>query len=121
MNPTCYIFRGPCGAGKTTLRESMSLPFPLLDMTDVDKQATPTQRAHVIDKFLSANHSRDVVIEGIFAPGAPTTRALFGCLRAHKFRWQSITLNADLMTLLDRLTEHPSRAHLARVYQPKFS
>ena len=70
-----YLFRGPCGCGKTTLREALigRLFLPGLDMSDIDRGVDMAARVNMPADWLRRNRKAGVVwIEGVFAPGSPS-------------------------------------------------
>ena len=118
-----FIFRGPCGAGKTYIRKAMKMKAEHgLDMADYDRSAPLSERVDAPANWLAKHHNENVVwIEGIFAPNSPSFKGIMEECEEQGRLVQSITVTADMELLTDRIGEHDSdRLRLASIYVRRF-
>ena len=122
MTKQATIFRGPCGVGKTTLRQQLYPNTPCINYGLAPRFEGVGARILWAQKELDTHkHFPHITIEGIFAPGSITYRRLLHNLRQLNFNIHTITLNAPLTTLLTRIGNDPSRAYLAKLYHSRFT
>lgn len=118
---TLYVFRGPCGGGKTWLRTHL---FPKGSVTIIDMEEAPRgsydERVVWLKAKLKAAKSH-VALEGIFAPGSPSWNQLQDIAPSHGFHLVSITIVAPRQACLDATKDDPVRTRFVEQYYDRFT
>lgn len=116
------LFRGPCGCGKTYIRERMGLEGVTgLDMTDLPHDMDIRERVEYAGKWLKANASKKLVwLEGIFADASPSLDVVEDACFRTKRQIQYITCQAHVGIVKGRIGHDKARFELAKKYLAKF-
>ena len=117
-----YLFRGPCGSGKTKLRKALQLDNVVgLDMADYDRELPIELRVEAPAKFLRENKAaQELWLEGVFAPGSPSLRLVLEEAANQRRRIQHFVAFADKGLIVDRLEHEYSRLRLSLAYHERF-
>lgn len=123
-----YLFRGPCGCGKTYIRKQMlSLPACGMDMADFCGTTIP-ERVYGAAAFVEKHDDQPCIwIEGIFAPDSPSMIALADACRRKGRAIQHIVAFTDANTADIRIerstapTNMQGRKELAAKYHQPFA
>ena len=119
---TLYLFRGPCGSGKTKLRRALQLGDMVgLDMADYDRELPIELRVEAPAKFLHENKAvQEIWLEGVFAPGSPSLGLVLEEAAKQRRRIQHFVAFADKALIVDRLEHEYSRLKLSLAYHERF-
>jgi len=113
------ILRGPCGAGKTTLRERAYPDHYVIDMADAPK-AGFEERFSWLKRKLSRSKDRPTVVEGIYAPDSPSLACLREVCKKREYATTEITVMRPIEACLEARKGDVVRTQFIRQYHHQF-
>ena len=122
MAKALYLFRGPCGSGKTKLRKALQLDNMVgLDMADYDRDLPIELRVEAPAKFLREHKAaKELWLEGVFAPGSPSLNLVLDEALRQRRMVQHFVAFADKGLIVDRLEHEYGRLKLSLAYHERF-
>lgn len=127
---TIWIFRGPCGSGKTFVRSMLSTKLPGLiaevDMKNAPRGIGQRERQTWLENEITFGFTKANIlfVEAIFAPGAPSLEQLRKFCLNNGYELVEITVNRSLKNCLAGIRESGdpdgNRAKFAVDYHHKF-
>jgi predicted kinase len=118
---TLYVFRGPCGAGKSWFKErAFPEEVPRIDMADIDYALPYKQRMDILKQRFSEITGDEAVLEGIFAPHSPSWNQVKRLAYEMKFEVVSVTIVAPLNVCLERRKGDEGRTSIIHKYHHQF-
>ena len=116
------ILRGVCGSGKTFFRTKFKPNTPFIDMADAPIGSFVEREDwlyHKIEEHISLN-TKQLIIEGIFAPDSPSYGHLRQFCNIHGFDWMSIIFHRSKEKCLNANTNDAFRTKMVHAYYSKF-